>query len=87
MKLGRNGLWAKPDGWSRQVLRSTTRGLSYLAPKVRNLRFFYYKGIYTLPGGLMGGKMLTWVGEVWGGGVCDQGMGRVPLGLVHRRCM
>ena len=67
MKLGRNGLWAMPDGCSRQVLRSTTRGLSYLAPKVRNLRFFYYKGIYTLPGGLMGGKMLTWVGEsLWG---------------------
>ena len=33
-KLGRNDLWAKPDGITRPLFLSATRGLRYLALKV-----------------------------------------------------
>ena len=39
MKLGRNDLWDKPDGVSRPLFGSATRGLSYWARKAEKWAF------------------------------------------------
>ena len=42
MKLGRNDLWVKPDGLTRPLFGSATRGLSYWARKAEKWAFWQF---------------------------------------------
>ena len=44
MKLGRNGVWYRPDGMSSTVLDFVTRGLRNKARKVKKWAFGLFSG-------------------------------------------
>ena len=88
MKLGRNDLWDKADGWIHQLFRLATRGPSNLARKVKIWTFCQFssefdatkclrrgQGPQEVAEGLLG---TAWVGvprHLPTAGVCDQRLG------------
>ena len=56
-KLGRNDLWAKPDGITRPLFLSATRGLRYLALKAEKWAFWLFLGILRQFRALTGGQV------------------------------